>query len=322
MEKLLANRHRLKLDHCYDDLEKIIQEKIFFLKNPKGNFFKLKTVLDSIPEFLPSYTNCDADVIQIGRDSDLPLPEHRLLAQKLMLLSPWRKGPFDIFGIRVDSEWQSFMKWNRLIDHIQGLENKYILDIGSSSGYYMFRMSPQKPAMVMGLEPQSWFYYQYLLLQKFLNLENIYCLPIAFNELPMMDKYFDTVFCMGILYHRKSPVGMLKKIHDRMKPDGELILENLVIRSSQNMCLFPQNRYAKMRNVYFIPDLTCMESWLKRAGFKDIRCIDINKTTRLEQRKTDWINTESLDDFLDPNDPEKTVEGYPAPVRAIFLARA
>jgi tRNA (mo5U34)-methyltransferase len=31
---------------------------------------------------------------------------------------------------------------------------------------------------------------------------------------------------------------------------------------------------------------------------------------------------ESLSDFLDPKDKNKTIEGYPAPKRAIFLAES
>ncbi|MEY8213807.1 MAG: DUF1698 domain-containing protein, partial [Colwellia sp.] len=32
--------------------------------------------------------------------------------------------------------------------------------------------------------------------------------------------------------------------------------------------------------------------------------------------------TQSLSDFLDPQDKNKTIEGYPAPQRAIFIANA
>ncbi|MDP1785654.1 MAG: DUF1698 domain-containing protein, partial [Sulfuricurvum sp.] len=31
--------------------------------------------------------------------------------------------------------------------------------------------------------------------------------------------------------------------------------------------------------------------------------------------KTTWIESQSLEDFLDPDDSTKTVEGYPAPKR-------
>jgi tRNA (mo5U34)-methyltransferase len=127
---------------------------------------------------------------------------------------------------------------------------------------------------------------------------------------------------MGILYHRKSPVRMLTDIQEMMRPGGMLILENLILDARQHLCLFPKDRYAKMRNVFFIPDLLVMESWLERAGFKDIQCINIEKTTEEEQRKTRWIQTETLSDFLDPQDSGKTIEGYPAPVRAVFTARS
>ncbi len=322
MEKLLHDCTRLKLDHCKDALKKLIEEKREFLDHAKGNFAKFKIVLDSIPQLTPGSINLDTPAITIGQSSDVTDKEQKSLAQKLEQLCPWRKGPFNLFGVDVDSEWQSWMKWERLVHHIGPLKGRKILDIGSSNGYYMFKMAEFDPMMVLGVEPQSAFYFQYLTIQKLLNQENVYCLPVTHDQLPKMDRYFDTVFCMGVLYHRKSPVQMLKDICDAMRPGGELVLENLVIDSKQNMCLFPKDRYAKMRNVFFIPDLLAMESWLLRAGFTNIRCVDVTKTSVNEQRKTKWIQTETLKDFLDPDDLEKTIEGYPAPVRAIFIATA
>jgi len=183
-------------------------------------------------------------------------------------------------------------------------------------------MASQKPRMVLGLEPQHSFYFQFQALQHYLGLDNIFSLPISFDAMPVTEKAFDTVFCMGVLYHRRSPMDMLIKIHNMMEEKGELIVENLVLNNHDDLCLFPEDRYAKMRNVFFIPSLKVMESWLKRSGFKDVRCIDISLTTLEEQRKTSWIQTESLDDFLDPYDRTLTVEGYPAPVRAVFVAKA
>jgi len=322
MERLIEHHHRLRIDHCLDAFNALVKEKRAFLDNTAGNFLRFKKVLESIPDFVPSMINLDEKSVTIGDPSDLTPGEYSLLNKKLEQLCPWRKGPFTLFGIEVDSEWQSWMKWERLKHHIKSLKGRRILDIGSSNGYYMFRMAAQDPLMILGLEPQSSFYFQYLTIQKFLHQENVFCLPIPHDQLPDMGRYFDTVFCMGVLYHRKSPVQMLKDICDSMKPGGELVIENLIINSKQNLCLFPENRYAKMRNVFFIPDLSAMESWLLRAGFTDIRCVDITKTSMEEQRKTKWIQTETLTDFLDPNDPDKTVEGYPAPVRAIFIARA
>ena len=135
-----------------------------------------------------------------------------------------------------------------------------------------------------------------------------------------MTGYFDTVFCMGILYHRISPVETLRQIRSMMAKGGELVVETLVMEGDEDTALFPQDRYAKMRNVFFIPTVPCLANWLSRAGFTNIRCLDTSPTTLAEQRKTDWVATESLADFLDPEDPEKTVEGYQAPVRSVLVA--
>ncbi len=322
MEKLLQNKNKLGIDHCYNDFKRVIKEKREFLDHAKGNFLKFKKILEDTVNHKPSSIDLKGQAIIIGDKSDISSKEYDVLSTQLEQLCPWRKGPFNVFGINIDSEWQSWMKWERLENHIGNLENRRILDIGSSNGYYMFKMAASNPLMVLGVEPQSSFYYQYLAMQKFLNLDNVFCFPIPHDELPRMERYFDTVFCMGVLYHRKSPIDMLKSIHDSMRSGGELVLENLVIDSKRNFCLFPKNRYAKMRNTFFIPDLLVMESWLLRAGFTNIRCVDVTKTGFEEQRKTRWIHTETLKDFLDPDDFGKTIEGYPAPVRAIFIANA
>jgi len=320
MEKLLEKIHDFGIDHYYKDFEILIKEKRIFLDNAKGNFLKFKNILEHISYHNPSRKDFKSRTIIIGDKSDISQKEQKVLNTHLEQLCPWRKGPFNIFGIDIDSEWQSWMKWERLEKHIGNLKGRRILDIGSSNGYYMFKMAAGNPLMILGVEPQSSFYFQYLAIQKFLKQENVFCLPVPHDQLPEMDGIFDTIFCMGVLYHRKSPIEMLKSIYDSMRPGGELVLENLVIDSKQNICLFPKNRYAKMRNIFFIPDLLVVESWLLRAGFTNIRCVDVTKTSFKEQRKTRWIHTETLKDFLDPDDPDKTIEGYPAPVRAIFIA--
>ena len=322
MEKFLAHIEKFKLRHCHAEFEALIHTKREFLNQAKGNLLKFRQVFEKIQDHIPSGVDLKNRVVTIGAPEDLSPEESRQLYQGLDQLCPWRKGPFELFGIRIDSEWQSWMKWERLLPHIKNLKGRRIMDIGSSNGYYMFRAAAHAPLMVIGLEPQSYFYFQYLVIQKILNQDNVFCLPIPHDEWPKTSGYFDTVFCMGVLYHRPSPVEMLRSIHESMKKGGELVLENLVLETRQNLCLFPEDRYAKMRNVYFIPDFLVMESWLYRAGFKNIRCVDVARTSVEEQRKTRWIQTESLKDFLDPDDPDKTVEGYPGPVRAIFLAEA
>lgn len=322
MEQFLENYGHLGWNRWYDALEKLVKDKRAYLDSAGGNFETFKCIVDNLPEIFPHTVDLSCRSVSIGHADQLLPDEKETFYHGLVNLSPWRKGPFDFFGIHVDSEWQSWMKWERLVPHLPDLKNRKILDIGSSNGYYMFKMAAADPMFALGLEPQSAFYYQYCAAQKYLNLKNVFCLPATYNELPVMTRFFNLVLCMGILYHRKSPVKMLKQIHDSLMPGGQVVVENLVIRGKNNLCLFPVDRYAKMRNVFFIPDLSAMEAWLARAGFSDIRCVDLTDTTLEEQRKTPWVQTESLEDFLDPNDPSKTVEGYPAPVRAIFIATA
>jgi tRNA (mo5U34)-methyltransferase len=55
-------------------------------------------------------------------------------------------------------------------------------------------------------------------------------------------------------------------------------------------------------------------------GFEDAQTIDVSVTTTQEQRSSDWMRFHSLSDFLDPLDPNKSIEGHPAPRRAIVTA--
>ena len=278
--------------------------------------------LEAMPRVKPSSTDVDQARIRIGTPDDLDEAQHAALEDALRRLTPWRKGPFDVFGVPLDSEWNSAVKWNRLAGHLQPQVGRRILDIGASCGYYMFRMAARRPALVLGIEPYPTFYCQFLALSRYLALPGVHCLPLGLEDLPAMQGGFDTVLCMGILYHRRSPLDTLLQIHRLMPPGGQLVLETLIIEGDGDTALFPRHRYAKMKNVFFIPTVACLTHWLARTGFEDIRCVDVSKTTLNEQRKTDWIGTESLADFLDPHDDDKTIEGYPAPVRAMVLARS
>ncbi|BBO84360.1 tRNA U34 carboxymethyltransferase [Desulfosarcina ovata subsp. sediminis] len=296
------------------------REENFFQTNKKGK--ALARALEKLPSVRPSSNDVKQDRIRIGTRDDLDDPQASHLHEALTGLKPWRKGPFDVFGIPVDSEWNSAIKWNRLAAHLPSQSGKRVLDIGASCGYYMFRMASHQPALILGIEPYATFYFQFLALSGYLSIPRIHCLPLRLEELPVMRGCFDTILCMGILYHRRSPLDTLLQVHQLMVPGGQLVLETLIIEGDGEMALFPEKRYARMNNIFFIPSVTCLSHWLARCGFTDICCVDISRTTPDEQRKTDWIDTQSLTDFLDPRDPVKTVEGYPAPVRAMVLATA
>lgn len=242
------------------------------------------------------------------------------LKNALFGLSPWRKGPFELFDVKVDTEWRSDWKWQRVSPHLN-LTGKRVLDVGCGNGYYMWRMLGAGAKEVIGIDPNWLFFCQFLAMQHYLPELPAWHLPFAFEELPSKLEGFDTVFSMGVLYHRRSPIDHLIDLKDCLLKGGELVLETLVIEGDQQQVLVPEDRYAQMRNVWFLPSVSALELWLRRAGFVDIRCVDISQTSTEEQRSTDWMRYQSLPDFLDPTDSSKTIEGLPAPTRAVLVAR-
>jgi tRNA (mo5U34)-methyltransferase len=224
-----------------------------------------------------------------------------------------------VFGIQIDTEWRSDWKWQRLQDKISPLQDKHVLDVGCGSGYHCLRMAGDGAALTLGIEPGLLYVSQFYALRNFIGEIPVHLLPLTLEAFPDTGFTFDTIFSMGVLYHRRSPFDHLLKLKSLMRPDAELILETLILNREDNSVLVPEGRYAQMRNVWFIPTPPVLVSWLKRCGFRNIRCIDITKTTVAEQRPTEWMTYESLPDALHPENPDITVENLPAPCRAIFL---
>ncbi|WP_392551356.1 tRNA 5-methoxyuridine(34)/uridine 5-oxyacetic acid(34) synthase CmoB [Orbus wheelerorum] len=252
--------------------------------------------------------------------SPLSEGEQKRITQLLMSLSPWRKGPFSLYDIDVDAEWRSDFKWQRLTPHINNLEGKTVLDVGCNSGYHLWRMIGAGAKLAVGIDPMPLFLCQFEAIRKLIgDDQRAHFIPVGIEDMPKLNA-FDTVFSMGVLYHRRSPLDHLYQLKDQLVSDGQLILETLVIEGDEHQSLVPGERYAQMRNVYFIPSIPTMVNWLSKCGFKNINVVDISKTNLEEQRKTNWMTTGSLIDFLDPNDHNKTIEGYAAPMRAVFIA--
>ena len=235
-------------------------------------------------------------------------------------LIPWRKGPFHPFGVHVDTEWRSDWKWQRVAPHLD-LQGRRVLDVGCGNGYYMWRMLGAGARSVVGIDPNWLFLCQFLAMKNYLPDMPAWHLPLAIEELPAKLLGFDTVFSMGVLYHRRSPIDHLLELKDCLRKGGELVLETLVVEGDAQQVLVPEDRYAQMRNVWFLPSVPALELWLRRAGFLDVRCVDVSVTSVEEQRSTDWMRYQSLPEFLDPLDHRRTLEGLPAPRRAVLVAR-
>ena len=287
--------------------------------NLHGEFKHWQKTLDALP-----VVNTDASIdivntVKVGELGDLDQGQFKRLENLMKKFKPWRKGPYHIHGLHIDTEWRSDFKWDRLAEHISDLSGKYVLDIGCGSGYHLWRMRGAGAKFVVGIDPTQLFLMQFNAIKHFIDDDQVHLLPLGVEQLPEL-KAFDTVFAMGVLYHRRSPIDFLYQLKAQLVKGGELVLETLIVDGDENTVLVPGERYAKMRNVWFLPSEKAMCAWLERCGFSNVRVVNTDITAIDEQRKTQWIDTESLQDFLDPDDSSKTIEGYPAPKRAIFIA--
>ncbi|MCI6989733.1 MAG: tRNA 5-methoxyuridine(34)/uridine 5-oxyacetic acid(34) synthase CmoB [Campylobacter sp.] len=228
-------------------------------------------------------------------------------------LKPWRKGPFRLFDTFIDSEWQSFIKFN-ILKPFLSLDGKIVADIGCNNGYYLFRMLKMNAKKLVGFDPSIRTFLQFKFINKFIKSGINYEL-LGVEHLPFFEHKFDTIFCLGVIYHRSDPIKMLKELKSSLNSGGEIFLDTMYIDLDLEVALTPKNRYSKMKNVYFIPTIKALENWCERAKFKEFEILATKETDENEQRKTEWIDGESLGDFLDPNDKTKTVESYPAPKR-------
>ncbi|MFQ1013392.1 tRNA 5-methoxyuridine(34)/uridine 5-oxyacetic acid(34) synthase CmoB [Gilliamella apicola] len=272
---------------------------------------------------LPTIKSYQIDILNsvtVESEQPISIGEQQRITQLLKNMMPWRKGPFHLYGINIDTEWRSDWKWGRLIPHINNLSGQTVLDVGCNSGYHLWRMVGAGAKLAVGIDPMALYLCQFEAIRKLLgNDQRAHLLPLGIEELPKLNA-FDTVFSMGVLYHRRSPLDHLFQLKDQLVDGGQLVLETLVIDGDLHQALMPGERYAQMRNVYFIPSVPTMINWLYKCGFSDVKMVDKSVTSLDEQRKTEWMTSDSLADFLDPNDSSKTIEGYPAPMRAVFIA--
>lgn len=292
----------------------------YFSKLNHGDYPRWKFALDVLPDIDDVSFDLNADSITIGSASECSTDQQAFIRKQLKQFIPWRKGPFKLFDIDIDTEWRSNWKWDRLKDKIKPLEGRIVLDIGCGNGYYGWRMLGEKAKHVVGMDPTLLFLMQFLAVKEYMPNANIDVVPLGIQSLQNTPLNFDTVFSMGVIYHRRDPVEHMHQLMACLKSGGELVLETLIVEADKAIALKPEDRYAKMNNVWAIPSQKLLVEWAEQAGFVNARIIDVTTTTTEEQRKTDWMRFESLSDFLDEEDNSRTIEGYPAPIRAILLA--
>ena len=286
-----------------------------------GDLPKWIETLKKLPNVKPLTVSLDADVVQFGCAAELEPEQQLILEQALKDLAPWRKGPFQIFDSYIDTEWRSDWKWRRLAPHIGDLTGRKILDVGCGTGYHCWRMLGAGAEHVIGIDPSMRFFIQHLALQHYAQDSRFDFLPIGIEDMPEQMAVFESVFSMGVLYHRRQPMNHLKELYELMTDGGELVLETLIVDKANNGILTPDGRYAKMRNVWSIMTCEKIIELLELAGFVNPQCVNQDRTSLEEQRQTQWMQFHSLEQFLDPVDLSKTIEGHPAPKRGIFIAQ-
>ena len=286
-----------------------------------GDFARWRAALARLPARRAARVELDRDCPRIGAAAELDATGRAALAATLRELTPWRKGPFELFGLRLDAEWRSDFKWRRVRPHLADLAGRRVLDAGCGNGYSLLRMIGAGARLAVGAEP-SWLpNLQFAALGAFLEpAPPAGIVPARLEELPGGAR-FDTVFSMGVLSHQRRPEEHLRELRRRLRPGGELALETLVAAAPPGGVLEIPDRYAGMRNVWRLPSPERALEWLAAAGFAAPRCVDRTATLPAEQRRTAWMPGPSLAERLDPADPSRTVEGHPAPLRAVFMAR-
>ncbi len=296
---------------------------------PHGDWVRWQAALARLPALGGAGSVDFADgALNIRPREPLSAGDRTALVDGLKALHPWRKGPYRIADVMLETEWRSDWKWGRVLPHLTPLTGRLVLDVGCGNGYHCWRMAEAGARRVIGIDPTALFMAQFLAIHGLLAplapslTGRVQILPLGIEALPAKLARFDTVFSMGVLYHRRSPLDHLIELRGALRRGGELVLETLVIEGTEHQVLVPGGRYAKMRNVWFIPTPAMLENWVRRCGFRAVRTVDVTTTSLEEQRSTPWMRFESLADFLDPADRGLTVEGYPAPRRAILVAEA
>ncbi len=281
-----------------------------------GDMPAWRQVLDCLPEVARAQQHFDRDAVTVG--AELPDTQRDALEARLLELSPWRKGPFEVCGIDIDAEWRSNLKWDRIREAIGSLHGQAILDVGCGNGYYALRMIGAGARLVLGLDPTLLYVVQFAAIRHFTSEVPAQVLPLRLNELPAGARAFDTTFSMGVLYHQRSPIDHLRELRQTLKPGGRLLLETLFVPGEESYACTPPWRYARMRNVWLLPTLTELQTWLARTGYRNIEVIDQSTTSVDEQRTTRWMPFESLAEALDPERPGQRLERHPAS-RALFV---
>lgn len=282
-----------------------------------GRFDQWLETLAAMAAAMPEGVARDFTQDWVSAKAELTLDQHDALKHALRTMMPWRKGPFVLGDVAIDSEWRCYLKYQRLIDSGLEIRGKRVLDVGSGNGYYLYRLLGSGAQCAIGMDPSWHSFAQFLLLQHWLGSEHCAYLPSALDHLPLTGAGFDLTMSMGVFYHRRDPLAFLEQLRATLAPGGRLLLETLVIEGGKTCVYLPEDRYAGMRNVWFLPSVAALVHWLKRLKWQVEWVGEPVMTTAQEQRRTDWMQSHSLVELLAESPADE-----PPPQRVMLIARA
>lgn len=296
-----------------ENLQSIRSQAIITIKQQLADYADIFTA----PVRVAHYKNFCGDAITIGTAAELNRDEQKKLSQHCHRFKPWKKGPWSLFGIDIDAEWRSNLKWQRL--KLNNLHGKKIADLGCHNGYFMFKLTTLNPSLVVGFEPNPRCYFNFHFLQRYAQIANIYFEPFGVAHLDNYPAYFDLVLCLGILYHHTDPIAILRHIHHSLAKGGRVIIDCQGINTASPMLLLPARRYAGATGIWYLPSPAALTHWLQRTNFHHLDFFYQDYLSPDEQRRTAWADIPSLADFIN-HKQHTTIEGYPAPWRMYVTA--
>ena len=289
-----------------------------FINN--GNLEKWFNIINELPEISTNTIEFSKNHIVIGKESEINSSQKEILEENLLKLNPWRKGPFKLFGLEIDSEWRSDKKWERIKNFLPNKKGLRICDLGCSNGYYAYKLMNLEPDLIVGLDKTPLFIMQFFATKYYAKkLQELIILPCMAEEFTQEKIDFDLLLSMGILYHAKDPEIHIETLNKLLKSKGFLILETIISLSKENIKINKDQTYAGMKNIGTIFTKDNLIKLINLYGFKNVEFVDQSYTDSSEQRATKWMPGKSIKDFLLPNG--NTIEGYPPVCRAIFIAQ-
>lgn len=203
-------------------------------------------------------------------------------------------------------------KWRLVEPILPDLRGKSVLDIGCNAGFHALAVKALGAGEVLGLEPDPRYRAQATLAAEAAG-EELQLAPLSVYELPRLQRRFDVVLFMGVLYHLRHPLLALDLIWEHAcgewllfqslqrgdteigAPEADYGFEDNTLFEARGMprLTFIERRFAGDPTNWWAPNRACVEAMLRSAGFRIERCAaeDVYLCRRVERDwgARDWV---------------------------------